>query len=197
MAPTVDPKGETAQPQHDREIGSWQDLIERLAVHDIHYLMGDGSRDEPPLRGETPLGRLYLDLAHSDHARLRDAIIALLLRHPEHARHAEMAARELPVDDPTRRLLLVSVVVAAALQREWSFTLDLYLPDKTRIAADQLARELDLPRPTEDYGRPCIASAAKLLRQDAQFPFNYEVGWEDAARRLRAQLIQDARHATT
>ncbi|MGI8826315.1 MAG: hypothetical protein ACR2JC_11840 [Chloroflexota bacterium] len=53
---------------------------------------------------QAPLVGLVLDLAHSDHARLRDALIALLLRHPEDAGEVEEAARSLPDDEhPTSR----------------------------------------------------------------------------------------------
>jgi hypothetical protein len=92
-----------------------------------------------------------------------------------------------------REPLLVSIVVAAAHQNEWSFALGLYLPNQSCIEADHRALELDLPLPASDFGRPCLVAAANLLRSQGSFPFNYEAGWEDAAHRLCAQLIREAR----
>jgi hypothetical protein len=96
------------------------------------------------------------------------------------------------VDDPARRLLLVSIVVAAALQNEWGFSLDLYLPEADRIAADQVAAELGLPSPAEDFGRPCLRATSRMLQRNAPFPFNFESGWEDSVHRLLSQLKRSA-----
>ena len=178
---------------------AWPDLVDRLAAHGITYLMGGSSWEGQESRHagpeDVPLAALILDLARAAEPRLRHALIALLLRHPEHSSVAEATARELQRDDPARQSLLLSILVAAALQAEWSFTFDLYLPHRTRIMADHLARELGLPAPAADYGRPCLAAAAALLREEAPFPFNYEADWEDSARRLRAQLIGEARQS--
>jgi hypothetical protein len=89
--------------------------------------------------------------------------------------------------------LLLSILVAAALQSEWSFALDLYLPSQARIEADHLAAQLGLPSPRQDFGRPCLAAAARLLRNDNLFPVNYQADWESAARRLLSQLAKEAR----
>ena len=175
-----------AESETDRD----DDLVDRLASHGIRYFDGGSGQDISPA---APLAPLLTDLARSPNSRLRWAIIALLLRHPEHAPLTETVARDLPGDDPTRRLLLLGVVVAAALQSEWSFTLDLYLPHRPRIQADHLATEFGLPSPRQDYGRPCLTAAAQLLRQGSVFPFNYQDDWENAAHRLLAQLVREAR----
>lgn len=166
------------------------DLINRLAGHGVRYLALDDDRHES---APGPLRPLLNELARVSNSRLRGALVALLLLHPEYASTAEAVADSLPVDDPARRLLLLSVVVAAALQREWCFTLDLYLPHRPRIDAEGLAARLCLPSPCLDFGRPCLVAAAQLLRKDDDFPFNYEADWENAARRLMAQLIHDVR----
>ena len=165
-------------------------LIDRLMSHDICYFDG-GSREPGQLAA--PLVPLLRDLAQTSNSRLRSALIALLLRHPEQAPTAETVARGLPPGDPTARLLLLSTLVAAALQSEWSFSLDLYLPHKTRIEADHLAVEFGLPLPREDYGRACMEEAARLLRKDGVFPVNHEADWENAVHRLLAQLVREAR----
>jgi hypothetical protein len=176
---------------------SWRDLVDRLATHDVRYLLGGSAWDgktSPYLKPEdAALVPLLLDLARAPEARLRTSLVALLLRHPEYAFIAEATARRLGVDDSARRLLLVSIVIAAALQSEWSFAMDLYLLNAGRIEADHLAAEFDLPVPAIDYGRPSLAAAADLLRRRAAFPFNFEADWENAAHRLRRQLAIEAR----
>jgi hypothetical protein len=176
---------------------AWRDLVDRVAAHGIRFLMG-GSYEEgqaSPYAGpeDVPLAPLLLDLVRAPEARLRNALIALFLRHPEYIAAAESTARGLASEDPSRRLLLVSIVVAAALQHEWGFSLGLYLPNQTRIEAERLATELGLPSPADDFGRPCLVAAAQLLRARDPFPFNHEADWRDAAHRLLAQLAREAR----
>jgi len=176
----------------------WHDLVGRLARLGIHYfatspsLPGSSEHASSNDAGDEALVPLILDLARSRHAHLRDALIALLLRHPVATEAARSAAGRLAASDPARQFLLLSVVVAAALQREWAFTLDIYLPNQPTIEADDLAAQLELPSPDEDYGRPCLMAVANALAGVASFPFNYRAGWEGAARRLLAQLRQDA-----
>jgi len=165
-------------------------LIDRLMSHDICYF--DGCCREPDLP-VAPLAPLLRDLAQTSNSRLRSALIALLLRHPEQAPTAETVARGLPPGDPAGRLLLLRTLIAAALQSEWSFSLDLYLPHQKRIEADHLAVEFGLPLPREDYGRACLGDTARLLRRDNVFPVNHEADWENAVHRLLAQLVREAR----
>lgn len=164
------------------------DLISRLASHDIRYFAGDEGLVERP----AALKPLFVDLALASNARLRAALVALLLRHPEYAPSAAKVARGLPHGDVARRRLLLSIVVAAALQSEWSFSLDIYLPVGRRIDAEGEALELGLPSPAEDYGRGCLAEASRLEGEDDIFPVNYVADWENAARRLLVQLAREA-----
>jgi len=161
-----------------------------LISHDICYF-GGGSRESD--RPAAPLAPLLRDLSQTSNSRLRSALVALLIRHPEHAPTAETVARDLPAGDHTGRLLLLSILIAAALQSEWSFTLDLYLPHQQRIEADHLAVEFGLPLPREDYGHACLGDTARLLRRDSVFPVNHEADWENAVHRLLAQLVREAR----
>jgi hypothetical protein len=170
------------------EVDLQLDLIGRLAGHGVRYFNESGGAPESP----ASLAPLLQDLAYSPNGRLRSALIALLLRHPEYAAEAEEFASDLPEEDPARLLLLLSIVVAAALQCEWSFTLDIYLPDRMAIEAGRLAERLSLPPPTLDYGRPCLKAASHLLSKDEVFPANYKEDWENAARRLMAQLAREA-----
>jgi hypothetical protein len=176
---------------------AWRDLVDRASAYDIRYLMGgsdgEGSASPYAVPDDVALPSLLLDLARAPEARLRNAVSTLLLRHPEAAHTAEIVALGQAGDDPTRQWLLVAIVVAAALQCEWSFALGVYLPGQPAIEADHLAANLKLPAPSTDFGRPCLKAAASLMRRGEAFPFNYEADWEDGARRLLAQLAREAR----
>ena len=113
---------DSGMPRADLASSPENDLIDRLIGHDICYFDGNGREPNQPIAPLTPLLR---DLARTSNSRLRSALIALLVRHPEHAPTAETVAHDLPSDDPTSRPLLLSILIAAALQSEWSFTLDL------------------------------------------------------------------------
>lgn len=193
---------------HERDTRQWDDLVDRLAVYDVQYLTGgsawDGRCSRYHTPGDAPLDSLIIDLAHAPQARLRNALVALLLRHPEHASVAATVAHALPRGDRARLIILTSYLAAAALQQAWTFTLDIYLPGHALINADDIATELDVPRPNEDYGRPSLRAASSLVVRDQAFPFDYVREWENVAElvltdlRLQEHMKQakDADHGT-
>lgn len=190
MAATVRTAAPPADPQ-------WDDIVDRLAVHDLHYLTGGSAWDGrvSPYRSpaDAPIDTLALDLARASQGRLQNALVALLLRHPEHAPVAVTAAERLAPDDRSRLVVQASVLAAAALRRMWRFVLDIYLPGHPAIDASELARELAVPSPEEDYGRPCLAAVADLLRAGQPFPFAYERGWRDVVEHVLRELRIEAR----
>jgi len=190
MAVTV----QTAPPPVDPH---WDDIVDRLAVYDLHYLTGGSAWEGrlSPYRSpaDAPIDTLVLDLARASQGRLQNALVALLFRHPERAPVAVAAAERLALDDRARLVLQASVLAAAALRRMWRFVLDIYLPGQPASDASELVRELDVPSPEEDYGRPCLAAVADLLRAGQPFPFAYERGWRDVAEHVLRELRIEAR----
>lgn len=69
------------------------ELAQALAVLDVPFIAG-GSRQ--PLAASPQPATLLASLATSDEARLRLALIPLLLRHPNYAHHAVAALRLMP-----------------------------------------------------------------------------------------------------
>ncbi len=97
-------------------------------------------------------------------------------------------------DDARARVLLrASVLAAAALRTVWGLVLDIYLPGQPPIDADHLADELGLPSPRAEYGKPCRAALAELLRAGQPFPFAYERGWQFAVDHILEDLRAVAR----
>jgi hypothetical protein len=175
----------------------WDDLVDRLAVYDIHYLTGGSAWDGNTSRYQTPsavpVDALILDLAGAAQARLRDALVALLFRHPELASTAILAADRPDERERTPLLIRASVLVAAALRVQWSFVLGIYLPGQPTIQAEHVTRILGVPSPSLDYGRPCLSAVAELLRAGQPFPFAFERGWQDVAEHVLDELRREAR----
>jgi hypothetical protein len=133
-------------------------------------------------------------LAVSRHARLRDAIIALLILHPEYSKNvlALLADGNLAVS--SHAVLQSRLIAAACLQRLWWFTLQIYLPDQPLIPAE-VATGLGLPSPNLEYGRPCLAALAERLEATSAFPYNYQAEFARVVELLLADLIAEANHA--
>jgi hypothetical protein len=170
------------------DIALWDDLVDRLRVLDVGYLSGGSAWDGRSSRYTRPqdvqIPDLIADLAHAPHPRLRDALVALLFRHPEYAPTAREVATRMPREDRARLILLASILAAAALRRAWKFTLDIYLPGQLAIDADDIAAELGVPFPATDYGRACLRALSALLARDQPFPFDYVRAWEDVAEHI-------------
>jgi hypothetical protein len=166
----------------------WDDFVDRLKVLDVDYLSGGSVWDGRPSRYTGPqdvqIPDLITDLAHAPHPRLRDALVALLFRHPEYAPTAREVAAGMPREDRARLILLAGILAAAALRRAWKFTLDIYLPGQPSIDADGIAAALGVPSPADDYGRACLRALSALLARDQPFPFDYMRAWEDVAEHI-------------
>ena len=178
------------------DIALWDDLVDRLRVLDVGYLSGGSAWDGRPSRYTGPqdvqIPDLISDLAHAPHPRLRDALVALLFRHPEYAPTARKVAARMPREDRARLILLASILAAAALRRAWMFTLDIYLPGQPAIDADGIAAELGVPFPATDYGRACLRALSALLARDQPFPFDYARAWEGVAEHILDGLRRQA-----
>jgi hypothetical protein len=139
-------------------------------------------------------GILLRDLASSEQARLQDAIIALLLLHPEYAGVATDLLQDGSLTAAQWELLRARLIAAACLQRLWWFTLAIYRPDRHLIPAS-VAEGTGLGSPDEDYGRPCLRSLTEQIEAQAPFPFNYQAQFARVAELLIADLIAEANRA--
>ncbi len=170
----------------------WDDLVDRLAVHDVTHL-GGGSADYgrvSPYRGPADVDPrlLILDVAQAPAARLRDALIALLLRHPEDAAAVREVMDVLPLESPARMSLLARLLAAAALQREHGAAFASHLPGYPPIDVADLIAAYDLPSPEEEEGRLLLAAAQRLVRGRLK-TVDYVDGWEDVARHALREAL--------
>jgi len=170
------------------------DVVDRLRVHDIHYIGGGsawrGATSPYTSPTDAPVQQLLADLVVSEDARLRTAAVALLLRHPEYAGDALDAANDLT--GRPRLLVEMSILAAAALQSTWAFSLNLYMPGWRPIDGDKLAERLGVPSPHEDYGRATLDALDGLLNHGSPFPMDHVGAWQDVGRHVLDDLREEA-----
>ena len=163
----------------------WDDLVDRAAAHDVTHLGGGSAalgRPSPfsgPSYVAVPL--LFVDLARAPEPRLRDATVALLLRHPEYSADARAVLDALASGTPAWTSLLARTLVAAAIGHRdrdlWSRVLPGYRP----VEAGDLARAHGLPDPATSNGGPTLLAVQETVRGRFR-TVDYVGGWEDAAR---------------
>jgi hypothetical protein len=103
-------------------------------------------------------------LASSPDARLREAMAALFLVHPELAPLALTAAGRLKM--PHRERLVEAYVAAVYLQRLWRTRLRRHLGEQPYLPPYWI-KELDVPEPDEMHGRLGLAVLSDRTRRRA------------------------------
>lgn len=114
-------------------------LVAELELLGIRYLSRQTSFEASGVRAPESL---LIDLVQQPHARVRAAVIAVLLSHPDYAQAVPAALRQLSSRD---RLTLQSLYTAAVLlQREHADRLRPVVGDRWRWLPDTLSEELGL-----------------------------------------------------
>ena len=102
-----------------------------------------------------------------------------------------------PDDASLTQYLQTSILAAAALQRMWAPSLDLYQPGWQAIETATLARELHVRPPEDDFGRSTLRDLARLLAADDPLPPDYIGAWEDVGRHVIDDLrTEETAHAS-
>ena len=174
----------------------WDALVDRAAAHGVAHLSG-GAVDRAealPYAGPEDVDALLLivELAQAPHPRLRDALVALLLLHPEYAAEAREALDLVGPDTPTWMSILARLLAAAALGHAdralWAGTPDGYRP----LDVADLAAAYGLPSPEEDDGRALLLAMDRAVRGES-VALDYAGGWRAAARHaLRSAIGAEA-----
>ncbi|HEV8636293.1 MAG TPA: hypothetical protein VG370_18885 [Chloroflexota bacterium] len=144
--------GDVGRAGADRE---WDELAAGLNEYGVLHVRPAAI---PP--GRAPRGReLIRRLQVADAVRLREALIPLLLTHPELDGEARHAIADLP--DPAARRARLRYVAAGALQRMWRTRL-LEALGPHRLIEPAYLDELGLPPLDDDFGRATLLALSNL-----------------------------------
>jgi hypothetical protein len=171
----------SAMTAADRE---WDLLAAALIEQGVWYV---GPHARP--RGRMPVGEeLFERLAQSSHARLREAIVLLLLRRPELARDAQRAIGRL--EDRVQMQAKLRYCAACALQRMWRTRLIDAIGDHPLIEP-AFQDELRLPPLDEDFGLSALLAISNL--EEELFGYNAWAGYESLMGHFLGELAVRAR----
>lgn len=155
-------------------------LVAALRDRGVDYLVSEEARGEP-----ISDDLLIASLAGHDDARLRSALTALFLLHPELANGLPPLLERL---EPLARSELQARYMAAVyLQRFWRTRLEIYnlsTPD----LPDLFSAQLGLPAADEMYGKPGLQALAEWHQRQRPVTYNRRVEYELVIEHLIASL---------
>jgi hypothetical protein len=162
-------------------------LTAELAAHGLHVLIG--TEPAPATPRLTP-AELLAALAQQRDARLRSALIALLLDQPALA-DATAAALAL-LDGPAQQMLMLYYTAAVILQGNYAARLR-PLAQEWRTLPDRFAAALDLPAEQNPDVR--LAQLGQRQREITGPAANWVGAYEYAAQRYLRRREKEARWA--
>ena len=159
-------------------------IVAELELLNIRYL----SRTLPDTADSVrPSDVLLADLVQQPSARVRAAVIAVFLAHPEYAAAVPAALERL---GPTERLTLRFFYTAAVLlQQEHTERLRRFVA--SRQLPDQFSTQLNLPGSTSTRQR--LMALGRQHRQQTRVDVNWVGTYESVARRLLRSWELEAR----
>lgn len=154
-----------------------EELVAELDLLGIRYLSRQSSYQANQVR---PPEILLADLVRQPHARVRAAVIAVLLSRPEYAEAVPAALKRLSSQD---HLILQSFYIAAVLlQREHADRLRPLAGERWRWLPDLLSKELGLP--VEGTPRERLRLLDRELRHRTQAAVNWMGTYEQVVQKL-------------
>ncbi|MBI2981408.1 MAG: hypothetical protein HYY44_03785 [Deltaproteobacteria bacterium] len=164
---------------HNDMTGEERDLLAIATLNQwgVFYLSAPVSlKEQKPLE----LINLVEHLIQSDRPRLKLAVTAFFLVHPQEARIVRQVISSL--GERPSLLLKYYYTAAVFLQRLWRSQLTgsvefVWLPD-------YFSRELGLPEPTLLHGRIGLLSLEEALQKSAHLPYNYRASFDSLIRLL-------------
>ncbi|HLL78966.1 MAG TPA: DUF6036 family nucleotidyltransferase [Ktedonobacteraceae bacterium] len=163
-------------------------LIAMLRAWSINYLVGlehdDTAADSKVER--LPAVVLIQRLAQcSDYPQVRDAIISLLLLHPELASAAQQAIEDGPAEQAEQIATLI--LATLYLQRLWSIRLALalgHIPGFPEQPFTHVWEERGLPSPAEHCGAIGLLALQEAEQKRTGLPFTFIGDWQNQVDRL-------------
>ena len=174
-----------ADPQ---KLAEEERIVAELGLLGIHYLSRQTAFQ--PARVRTPQA-LLADLVRQPSARVRAAVIAVLLSHPEYAAAVPAALERL---NPSERLTLQSFYAAAVLlQQEHAHRLRPHVTRKWRWLPDLSRTLAGWDMPSEGTPREKLAALGREHRRRAQEAVNWSGTYEQVAHQLLRQWEFESR----
>ena len=165
---------------HDRDA-----LVAALRDRGVDYLMPTDAQGDPV--GDEPL---IASLAANEDPRLRQALIALFLLHPELAPLAPELRKTL---GPETEIELVANYMAAVYLRQiWATRLSHYLPALAPLP-DFFSQSLQLPSPQAGFGEPGLRALASWHAHNGHERGNHCAEYENVADLLFGRLALKVR----
>jgi hypothetical protein len=163
-------------------------LLAELDALGIRYLVSGsaptGQAEPRPLHPAS----LLSEVARAREPRLRDAVVALLLLHPELADSVERARAASDAD--TSEQLATLALAALYAQQKWYPLLTLAFGHPPCLSAQRFASywaERGLPPPACEYGELGMRGLAAYERERTGSIANFEGDWENQVKHLAAQ----------
>ena len=171
-------------------------LVEALRAWDINYLTVSRQVEQASAVGRKtkrpPTEQLLHALAQSNEPRVRDALVGLLLLHPEIAGDVAgvvSRARSQGEDEPAEQIVTLALA-ALYLQRIWWFQLALAYEAFSALDEDLFAPwwlQRDLPSPSIGYGEPGLRRLAIYEQHRTGTAANLVGDWQNQAHHVIAQ----------
>ena len=152
-------------------------LVAELNLLGVHYLSRQSPYQATQVR---PPEMLLADLVRQPHARVRAAVIAVLLAHPEYAEIVPAALKQL--SDQERSLLQSFYMAAMLLQREYADQLRPLVGKSWRWLPDLMSKELSIP--TEGAPRERLKVLGQEMRRRTQTTVNWIGTYEQVVQKL-------------
>lgn len=167
-----DPTSQGKAVAEDREE---EQLVAELELLGIRYLSRRTAEQASRIR---PPDRLLADLVRQSNARVRAAVIAVLLAHPEYAAAVPAALEKLPPGE--QQTLRLFYTAAALLQQQYAERLRPFVGG--RQLPDRFAADLDLPSTASIRER--LAALGRRHRQETRAAVNWVGTYENVVRCL-------------
>jgi len=164
-----------------------EQLVSALADEGIRFLAGGDDNNRGARLAAKDLIRA---LAADPDPRLRLALTALFLSHPEY--HVFVPGLASQLDGSAKIELQARYQAAVYLQRIWKTRLGYYLGDY-QMLPDYFSRELGLPPPEERFGKTGLIALAEWHRDRSEFPFNRLASYQKSLELLIGQLRAEGR----
>ncbi len=163
-------------------------LAAALGEYGVRFLVGSDGIPSA-LAHLTPID-LIASIASNQDPRLRMALTALFLLHPDWSSHVPGIAERL--NGGALIELKARYMAAVYLQRRWKTRLGYYIENPGELP-DYFSAELGLPPANERFGKPGLYALAEWHAKRSDYPYNRLASYEKALELLIGQLRAETR----